>query len=190
MDSLTLIRHAETDWAKQGRHTGLTDIPLNEAGIAQAKQLKEILKPNHYDSIFVSPLARATETARLAGILQQATIEPDLVEWNYGKYEGLTSLQIHEENPDWNLFIEGAPQGESVAAVAERAKRVIQKLDSLPGNGLVISSAHFSCMLAASWLKVDPSFCKLLVLYPASISLLGKRDNHFILIHWNQVYYN
>lgn len=187
MDKLTLIRHAETEWSLQGKHTGLTDIPLTSHGEAQAKALKEILQKQHFDHIFVSPLKRALDTTRLCGLSDRALIDPDLVEWNYGKYEGLTSQQIHEQDPNWNIFANGGPGGETVVAAWERAKRVLKKMDTLKGKIILFSSGHFCRLMAACWLHQDPTFGNLIALDPASLSELGRDKGQPILIRWNQI---
>jgi len=185
MPNITLIRHAETDWSMEDKHTGLTDIPLNTIGEAQAKKLKKVLQNRDFTHIFVSPLQRAQKTAQLAGILKKAIIELDLVEWDYGEYEGLSSKQIHKQNPEWNIFTQGAPGGESVRQATKRAERVIEKLDALTGEILLLSSGHFSRLITSCWLNIQPSFGNLVALYPASISSLGYAGKNRILFSWN-----
>lgn len=186
--SITLVRHAETDWSQADKHTGLTDIPLNTKGKREAALLHTCLTPNHYSHIFISPLMRAVETAKLAGLLEKGVIEPNLVEWDYGKYEGLTSIEIHQHDPDWNIFTGGGPGGETVEDAVKRAERVLKRLSHLSGHVLLVSSGHISRLIATCWLEVPPSFGKHLALSPASRSVLGWEGNTRAILTWNQPY--
>jgi broad specificity phosphatase PhoE len=187
MKKIILVRHAETEWTVEGRHTGLTDIPLSEKGEIQAKGLKKRLQSLHPQKIFVSPLKRAIGTCKLAGLFDKATIDPDLVEWDYGNYEGLTTEEITAKDPTWTIFTKGAPGGESVADVCQRADRVLKKLELFSGGVVLFSSAHFSRLLTARWLQLPPSEGRLFILYPASISVLGfERENH-VIVSWNEI---
>jgi probable phosphoglycerate mutase len=149
---LFVARHGETAWSLSGQHTGLTDLPLTPNGERNARRLGGRLKGMSFAKVFTSPLQRAARTCELAGFGAVAETDPDLVEWNYGQYEGLCSAEIFAERPDWQLFREGCPGGESPAQVGERADRVVQRVRTVPGNVLLFSSGHFIRVLAARWL--------------------------------------
>ncbi|TMH36519.1 MAG: histidine phosphatase family protein [Betaproteobacteria bacterium] len=168
-----LARHGETAWSASGRHTGMTDLPLTQRGEQNARDLGERLKAVPFARIFTSPLQGAVRSSSLAGFGANAEIDPDLVEWNYGQYEGRTSAEIHAERPDWQLFLDGCPGGESPTDVATRADRVVARARAVQGNVLLFSSAHFLRMLAARWLGLDPSAGRYWVLSTASLSTLG-----------------
>ena len=184
-DQLFLIRHGETEWALAGRHTGLTDIPLTEKGKAEAKLLGARLKSYDFEHILVSPLQRALETCRLAGLAEQAQVDPDLCEWDYGTYEGRTSKEIQAQDPTWNVFTKGAPGGESVEAVCHRADRLLQKIEKTSGDVCLFSSAHFLRLLTTRWLKISPENGRLFILFPASFSLLGYERTNRVIVTWN-----
>ena len=169
-----LARHGDTPWSVSGRHTGLTDLPLTKTGELNARRLGERLTGLKFVKVFTSPLQRAARTCELAGFGAQAEIDPDLVEWNCGEYEGLRSDEILAKRPDWQLFRDGAPGGESTVQVAERANRVVQRVRSVGGNVLLFSSGHLIRVLAARWLALDPSgVARYFLLNPASLSALG-----------------
>jgi probable phosphoglycerate mutase len=169
-----VARHGETAWSLSGQHTGLTDLPLTSNGERNARRLGERLKGLTFAKVFTSPLQRASRTCELAGFGALAEIDPDLVEWNYGQYEGRRSAEIHAERPDWQLFRDGCPGGESLAQVGERADRVVQRIRAVRGNVLFFSSGHFIRVLAARWLALDPgSVGRYLVLSTASLSVLS-----------------
>src|SRR5205807_847369 len=147
-----------------GQHTGLTDIPLTERGERNARRLGERLKGLSFVRVCTSPLQRARKTCELAGFGAAATVDKDLVEWNYGAYEGKTTADIRKERPDWQLFRDGCPGGESVQAVGARADRVVARLRAAGGDVLVFSSGHFLRVLAARWLGLDPSAGRLFYL--------------------------
>jgi len=168
-----LARHGETAWSISGQHTGLTDLPLTEAGERNAQRLRGRLSGLKFDRVFTSPLRRAMRTCELAGFGSVAEIDPDLVEWDYGEYEGRRSVEIHLERPDWQLFRDGAPGGESPQQVAERADRVVDRLRAVSGNVLIFSSGHFLRMLAGSWVGIEPYDARSLMLSTASLSILG-----------------
>src|ERR1041385_7877152 len=150
-----LARHGETAWSLTGQHTGLTDLPLTELGERNAQRLGGRLSGIVFESVFTSPLRRATRTCELAGFGSVAEIDPNLLEWNYGEYEGRRSEEIHAERPDWQLFRDGAPGGESPGQVGARADRVIRKIRQLQGDILLFSSGHFLRVLAARWLGLE-----------------------------------
>ena len=144
-----LARHGNTAWTHTGQHTGRTDLPLTADGEANAVRLGERLKGITFAKVFTSPLQRASRTCELAGFGAVAEVDADLVEWDYGKYEGLTSAQILQQRPDWDLFRDGCPGGESPADIGERAKHVVQRLRAVAGDALLFSSGHLIRVLAA-----------------------------------------
>jgi broad specificity phosphatase PhoE len=169
-----LARHGETEWSLTGQHTGRTDLPLTENGERNALRLRERLSGLNFKSVFTSPLQRARRTCELAGFGSAAEIVSELLEWNYGEYEGRTSVQIHSESPDWQLFRDGCPGGETPEQVAIRADRVVQLLQTVGGNVLLFSSGHFLRMLAARWCKVEPIIhARSFLLDTSSLSMLG-----------------
>ena len=172
-----LARHGETAWSRTGQHTGLTDLPLTERGECNARKLGERLKGLAFASVFTSPLQRATRTGELAGFSANFTIDPDLVEWNYGQYEGLRTVDIQTQRPDWQLFRDGCPGGETVNDICERADRVVERIRAVEGNVLVFSSGHILRVLATRWLGLEPVVGKYLSLSTASLSALGYDHN-------------
>jgi probable phosphoglycerate mutase len=173
-----LARHGETAWSLTGQHTGRTDLPLTERGERVAVRLKERLAGLSFAKVFTSPLQRAQKTCELAGFSKAAEIDPDLVEWNYGDYEGRRSVEIHSERPDWNLFRDGCPGGESPLDVSERAKRVVERVKTIQGNVLIFSSGHFLRVVAASWVGIAPSInSRFFMLSTASLSAVGYEES-------------
>jgi len=168
-----LARHGETAWTLSGQHTGLTDLPLTEHGEENARHLGERLKGLTFARVLSSPLQRAHRTCDLAGFGAVAEIDPDLVEWNYGEYEGLTSAQVHAKNLQWKLFRDGCPGGESVAQIGARADRVVARVRAIQGNVLLFSSGHFLRVLASRWLGLDASGGQYFLLSTAALSQLG-----------------
>jgi broad specificity phosphatase PhoE len=168
-----LVRHGETAWTLTRQHTGLTDLPLTEVGERNARHLGFRLRPLKVANVFTSPLQRARRTCELAGFGDKAIVEPDLVEWNYGEYEGLTTHQIQERKPDWKLFRDGCPGGESPAQAGMRADRVIARLRALNADAIVFSSGHIMRMLGARWVGLEPSGGALLALGTTTLSILG-----------------
>jgi len=172
-----LARHGETAWSLTGQHTGLTDLPLTELGERNAQRLGSRLSGIVFESVFTSPLRRARRSSEQAGFRSVAEIDPDLIEWDYGEYEGRRSVEIHTERPDWQLFRDGAPGGESPQQVAERADRVVDRLRAVSGNVLIFSSGHFLRMLAASWIGLEPYEARSLMLSTGGLSVLGYEHN-------------
>ncbi len=168
-----LARHGETAWTLSGQHTGLTDLPLTEHGEQNAIHLGERLRGLTFAKVFSSPLQRARRTCELAGFAAVAEIDPDLVEWNYGEYEGLTSAQVHTKNPNWKLFRDGCPGGETVTQIGARADRVVARVRGIQGNVLLFSSGHFLRVLASRWLGLDASAGQYFLLSTAALSQLG-----------------
>jgi len=173
LPAVFMARHGNTAWTHTGQHTGLTDLPLTPDGERNAVRLGERLKGMKFVRVFTSPLQRAAKTCELSGFGEGAIVDPDLVEWNYGEYEGLTSAQILQKHPDWQLFRDGCPGGESPQQIGARAQRVIQRLRSVAGDVLLFSSGHIMRVIAASWLALDGSEGRNFVLNPASLSALG-----------------
>ena len=185
---LYLARHGETAWSLSGQHTGLTDLPLTPNGERNARRLADRLKGITFAKVFTSPLQRAARTCELAGFGTLAEADPDLVEWNYGQYEGLRSAEILAKRPDWQLFRDGAPGGESPAQVGERANRVVQRVRGFQGDVLVFSSGHFIRVIADRWLGQDPGYVgRYVLLSTASLSAVGYEHNlsQPVIRFWN-----
>jgi broad specificity phosphatase PhoE len=183
-----LARHGETAWTLSGQHTGLTDLPLTEQGEHTAQRLAERLKGLIFAKVFTSPLQRARQTCELAGYLHGAEIDPDLVEWDYGKYEGRTGAEIRTERPDWNLFCHGCPGGETPQQVSARADRVVDRLHAIQGDVLVFTSGHFMRVLASRWLGLEPTAnSRYFMLSTASLSALGYENDlsRPVIRFWN-----
>ncbi len=172
-----LARHGETEWSLSGQHTGLTDLPLTERGERNARRLGERLKGLSFAKVFTSPLQRARRTCELAGFGDRAEIDPDLVEWNYGEYEGKRTEEIHAKRPDWQLFRDGCPGGESPQQIGARADRVIKRIRAIRGNVLIFSSGHILRVLTARWLGLEPVGAQYFLLSTASLSELGYEHN-------------
>ena len=172
-----LARHGETAWTISGRHTGLMDLPLTERGERNARRLGERLKGFTFQTVLTSPLQRVARTCELAGFGKVAQVERDLVEWNYGDYEGCRLAEIQAKQPGWQLFRDGCPVGESAGQVGERADRIIRQIRSLPGNVLIFSSAHFLRVFTARWLGLEPAGGRFFVLNTASLSALSYEHN-------------
>jgi broad specificity phosphatase PhoE len=172
-----LTRHGETAWSLAGRHTGLTDAPLTERGERDARRLGRRLAGLSFETVLTSPLQRASRTCELAGFGAAAEVDRDLVEWNYGDYEGLQTPEIRAGRPGWQLFRDGCPNGERPGQVADRADRVLARIRASPGDVLVFSSGHFLRVLAARWLGLEPAAGRFLVLGTASLSALGYEND-------------
>ena len=182
-----LARHGETAWTLSGQHTGLTDLPLTERGERNAQRLGERLRGLKPVRVFTSPLQRVRRTCELAGFGAAAEVDRDLLEWDYGKYEGRTSAEIHAERPDWQLFRDGCPGGESPEQVGARADRVVKRVRAVRGDVLLFSSGHFLRTLAARWLGLEPAAGRYFLLSTATLSALGYEHNLFqpVLRLWN-----
>jgi len=172
-----LARHGETAWSLSGQHTGLTDLPLTERGQRNALSLGERLKGLTLAKVYTSPLQRAFLTCKLAGFGDVAEVDHDLLEWDYGQYEGLTSADIHAKRPDWKLFRDGCPGGESPEQVGARADRVINRVRAVNGNVLLFSSGHFLRVLGARWIELEPSGGRYFLLSTASLSAVSYERN-------------
>ena len=182
-----LARHGETAWSLTGQHTGLTDLPLTPRGERNARSLGDRLKGLKFARLLSSPLLRARRTCELAGFGSACEIDPDLVEWNYGEYEGLRTPEIRVNRPDWQLFRDGCPGGESPVQVGARADRVLSRVRAVPGNTLLFSSGHFLRVLAARWLGLEPAGGRYFLLSTASLSALGYEHSLFdpVISFWN-----
>lgn len=173
LQMIYLARHGETAWSITGQHTGLSDLPLTEQGERNARRLGDRLAELTFERILTSPLQRARRTCELAGFGKAAELNHNLVEWNYGDYEGLRTLEILSRRPDWELFRDGCPGGESPGQIGARADAVLNDLRAINGNVLVFSSGHFLRVLAARWLALAPAAARFLMLGTASLSVLG-----------------
>jgi len=172
-----LARHGETAWSLTGQHTGLTDLPLTARGERNARGLGERLKGLTFSTVATSPLKRAVRTCELSGFKAKAGIDRDLLEWDYGQYEGRQTVEIHATRPDWQLFRDGCPGGESPDQVGARADRVVSRVRAIQGNVLLFSSGHFLRVFAARWLGLEAEAGKYFMLSTASLSALGYEHN-------------
>jgi len=183
-----LARHGETAWSLSHQHTGLTDLPLTERGEQTARRLGGRLEGLTFLKVFTSPLQRAKRTCELAGFGSTAKVDPDLVEWDYGQYEGRRGSDIRAERPDWNLFRDGCPGGESPKQISDRADRVVVRVRAIPGDVLLFTSGHFIRVLAARWLGLEPTAnSRYFMLSTASLSALGYEDDlsRPVIRFWN-----
>ena len=185
--AIYLARHGETAWSLTGQHTGLTDLPLTERGERNARRLKERLAGLIFAKVVTSPLQRAARTCELAGFGAAAEIDRDLVEWNYGDYEGRRTVEIHKERPDWQLFRDGCPGGELPDHVGARADRVVSRVRAINGDVLIFSSGHFLRVLAARWLGLEPAAGRFFMLNTASVSVVGYENSlsQAVIRLWN-----
>jgi broad specificity phosphatase PhoE len=191
MPKVYLARHGETAWSATGQHTGHTDLPLTERGEQCARAVGGRLKGLTFSHIFVSPLQRARRTCELAGFGAQALVEPDLAEWNYGAYEGRRTADIRQERPDWQLFRDGCPGGETLAEVGARADRVIARLRALDGDALLFAHGHILRVLAARWLGLEPGAARYFLLSTAAVCVLSYEHNQSepAIQLWNDVHH-
>jgi broad specificity phosphatase PhoE len=188
LPSVSLARHGETAWSLSGQHTGKTDLPLTEEGERQARNLAPRLARHSFAKVFTSPLQRAVKTSELAGFAGIAQPDSDLVEWDYGDYEGRGTADIHKERPGWMLFRDGCPNGESPAQIGTRVDRVIARLRAIDGDVLLFSSGHFLRTLAARWLGLEPRGGQYFALSTASLSTLGYEHTQLepVIKLWNE----
>ncbi|MDE3133911.1 MAG: histidine phosphatase family protein [Acidobacteriota bacterium] len=182
---LVLVRHGATEWSQNGRHTSRTDLPLLPSGIDRARALGPALAGFEFAQVLSSPLQRARQTAELAGYGERLEIAPELTEWDYGDYEGLTSEAIWKQRPDWKLWTDGAPGGESPQQVAARADGVIASVAQAGGDVLLFAHGHILRVLAARWIGEPPALGALLKLDPATISILGHEHDARVIERWN-----
>jgi broad specificity phosphatase PhoE len=183
---IVLVRHGETEWSRSGRHTGSTDVPLTEDGRRQAQLVGGALRGRRFAAVWTSPLSRALETCRLAGFGEVALPKDDLVEWEYGEYEGRTTLEIRRERPGWTLWRDGVPGGETADEVEARVDRVLAEAASVGGDALVFAHGHVLRALAARWLGLEPAGGRLFALDPATLSVLGYERETRVIRLWNQ----
>lgn len=180
-----LIRHGETEWSISGQHTGSTDIPLTANGREHARRLAPLLGTATFSLILTSPLGRARETCELAGLAERAKVDPDLVEWDYGEYEALTSKQIHVTAPGWMIFRDGCPGGESPGQVAARVDRVIARIRSVEGDVVLFAHGHVFRMFAARWLGLPALAGSHFLLDTATVSVLSHYFGIPAIRRWN-----
>lgn len=183
-----LARHGETAWSLTGQHTGMTDLSLTEHGEETARRLSKRLKELAFTGVFTSPLQRARQTCELAGFGPVAEIDPDLVEWNYGQYEGRRGVDIRAERPGWNLFVDGCPGGETPQQVSDRADRVISRVRTINGDVLLFTSGHFIRVLTSRWLGLEPTAnSRYFLLGTASLNALGYENDlaRPVIRFWN-----
>jgi probable phosphoglycerate mutase len=191
LPKLYLARHGDTAWTDSHQHTGRTDLPLNARGEEHARLLGEALRGASFLRVFTSPLQRATRTCELAGFGAGVKVDPDLIEWDYGRFEGKVTSDVLKEQPSWELFRDGGPEGESPGDVAVRADRFIAQVHGIAGDVLAFSSGHIIRMIAARWLGLPPSAGRYFFCDPASVGVLGfehdRRDQPIIRL-WNYVH--
>ena len=168
-----LIRHAQTEWSVNGRHTGRTDIPLTPTGIAAAEALRPWVRTVEFERVYSSPLSRAIDTARLCGLESRVQPEPLLMEWDYGQYEGVTTREIQQRVPHWDLWRDGCPGGETLSQVSNRAHRLLARIAEVPGNVALFSHGHFSRLIIAAWLQLPASRGRSFAIRAGSVTVLG-----------------
>jgi broad specificity phosphatase PhoE len=183
---LVLVRHGETEWSRTGKHTGRTDVPLTETGVRQAQIVGTELEKRRFATVWTSPLSRAADTCRLAGFGDVAVTRDELMEWDYGEYEGRTTPEIRRERPGWTLWRDGVPGGEMVNEVGVRADRVLAELGSVDGDVVLFAHGHVLRVLAARWLGLEPAAGRLYALDPATLSVLGYERETRVIRLWNQ----
>jgi broad specificity phosphatase PhoE len=181
-----LVRHAETEWSKSGRHTGRTDVPLTDAGRERARRLGARLGGHDFALVLVSPLERARETARLAGFGDRCEVREDLLEWDYGDYEGITTREIREKRPDWYLWRDGVPNGETPDEVSARCDRVVAEIRRVEGDVVVFAHGHILRALGARWVEEPVAFGGRLYLSTGTVSVLGFERETRVLRLWNE----
>jgi broad specificity phosphatase PhoE len=183
---VVLVRHGETEWSRAGKHTGRTDIPLTGRGRQEAQAVGAELQGRQFALVLTSPLARAADTCRLAGLGDVAERREELMEWDYGAYEGRETVDIREERPGWTLWRDGVPDGETIAQVQTRVDLVIAQLRSVAGDAAVFAHGHLLRVLAARWLGLEPAAGRLFALDPATISILGYERETPVVRMWNR----
>lgn len=182
---VVIVRHGETEWSRAGRHTGRSDVPLDAVGRERADQLGPVLARWRFNAVYTSPMARAVETCERAGVRHRAEVLDDLVEWDYGEYEGLTTPQIREQRPGWVLWRDGVPGGETLDDVAARAERVIARLHAVDGDVLLVSHGHLLRVLTARWLQMPAVLGQRFFLATGSPSELGYEHDWTVMCQWN-----
>ena len=182
---LFVIRHGATEWSRSGQHTGHTDIPLLPEGEAQARATGQLLADHEFALVLTSPLQRARRTCELVGLAEQAQVEPNLIEWDYGDYEGITSAEIHQSVPGWTVWTGAVPGGESINDVAARADAVIERALATDGDTIVFAHGHILRLLTARWCELDPVEGRRFVLDPATLCVLGWEHESRAVLQWN-----
>jgi broad specificity phosphatase PhoE len=182
---VVLARHGETEWSRSGKHTGRTDVPLTDAGIRHAEALRPRLEGRAFGAVFTSPMSRATDTCRLAGLGKGAQQRDELLEWNYGEYEGVTTPEIHERRPGWLLWRDGCPGGETAAEVGARVDRLIAHLRGHDGDVALFAHGHVLRVLGARWVELPPEAGSVLYLSTATLSVLGYEREASVIRLWN-----
>jgi len=180
-----VIRHGETEWSLTGQHTGVTDIPLTENGRVVARRLRPVLAEQSFQLVLTSPLRRARETCELAGLGARAALEPDLHEWSYGEYEGLTTKQIHHKQPGWMVFRDGCPGGETPAQIGARVDRVIARVRGTAGDVVLFAHGHVFRVLVARWIGLTPAAGQHFLLDTATLNVLGYYGDSPAVKIWN-----
>jgi broad specificity phosphatase PhoE len=181
------VRHGETEWSLSGQHTSRTDLPLTEVGRQRARALPDALAEFSFELVLCSPLLRARETCEIAGFSDRAVIDDDLHEWDYGSYEGLTTPQIWEQDPSWDLWFDGCPGGETPAQVGARADRVLARIQELDGNALAFAHGHILRVLAARWIEMDVAAGARVALSAGAVNVLGHERTRRVIERWNHV---
>jgi probable phosphoglycerate mutase len=184
--AVVLVRHGETEWSRDGRHTGRTDVPLTEHGREQAEAVGLALRGREFALVRTSPLGRALDTCRLAGFGDRAEQRDDLMEWDYWAYEGRTTSEIRAERPGWTLWRDGVPEGETVEQVGERVDRVLAEVRAADGDALLFAHGHVLRVLTARWLRLEPDAGRLFALDPATLSTLGYERETAVVELWNE----
>jgi probable phosphoglycerate mutase len=187
-ERVVLIRHGETEWTQQRRHTGRTDLPLNAEGERRARQLASFFTTftdAANATVFTSPLVRARQTCALAGLWDEATVDDDLAEWDYGEFEGTETAVLRETDPDWSIWTATIESGESLADVGRRADRVLERIGRIDGTVVLFAHAHFLRILAARWCECPPEAGRRLTLLAASVSVLGYERDVRVIDQWN-----
>jgi probable phosphoglycerate mutase len=182
-----LVRHADTEWSLSGRHTSRTDLPLIPRGVERARALGPILAREQFQLVLTSPRLRARQTAELTGFGASAVVDQDLCEWDYGDYEGLTSAEIHQRVPGWDLWTTPCPNGETIHQVAARCSHVIERVEAVPGTSLLFAHGHVLRMLAALWLELPETRGRSFALKAGSIGVLGYEHDVRVLWQWDRV---
>jgi broad specificity phosphatase PhoE len=180
-----LVRHGQTEWSRDGRHTGRTDVPLTAEGRRQAEALREPLSKHAFERVLTSPLSRASETCRLAGLGERAERRDELLEWDYGEYEGRTTADIRTERAGWLLWRDGCPGGEQAAEVGARVDRVVTELRRLDGEAAVFAHGHLLRVLTARWVGLGPEAGALLALDTGTLCVLGWEREQEVIRVWN-----
>jgi probable phosphoglycerate mutase len=183
---LLLVRHGQTDWSRDGRHTGRTDVPLTDEGRLQAQRLGAYLAAREFARVLTSPLARAADTCRLAGLGERAETRAELLEWDYGDYEGLTTAAIREQRPDWRLWRDGCPGGETATDVGARVDPLIAELREARADAILFAHGHLLRVLAARWVGLGPEGGALLRLETAALGALGWEREQPVITLWNE----